>query len=83
VSSGRLIRALDRPGLDGAVIGSGDDGYERLRRVWNGVFDRRPAAVVRAGGVPDVQRTIVVAAEAGSLPRGAVRRAQFPGFLDL
>jgi FAD/FMN-containing dehydrogenase len=80
VNSGQLIRALDRSGLGGAVIGSGDDRYERLRRVWNGVFDRRPAAIVRAGSGPDVQRTIAVAGEAGSLLAVRCGGHSFPGF---
>jgi FAD/FMN-containing dehydrogenase len=80
VNSGQLIRALDRSGLDGAMIGSGDDRYEQLRRVWNGVFDRRPAAIVRAGSVPDVQRTIAVAGEAGSLLAVRCGGHSFPGF---
>jgi FAD binding domain/Berberine and berberine like len=80
VDRGGLIRALDRSGLGGAVIGSGDDGYERLRRVWNGVFDRRPAAIVRAGSVPDVQRVIAVVGEAGSLLAVRCGGHSFPGF---
>ena len=80
MNSGQLIRALDRSGLDRAVIGSGDEGYERLRRVWNGVFDRRPAAIVRADSVPDVQRTIAVAGEAGSLLAVRCGGHSFPGF---
>ena len=55
-------------------------GYERLRRVWNGVFDRRPAAIVRADSVPDVQRTIAVAGEAGSLLAVRCDGHSFPGF---
>ena len=80
MDQGGLIRALDRSGLGGAVIGSGDDGYERLRRVWNGVFDRRPAAIVRPVSVPDVQRVIAVAGEAGSLLAVRCGGHSFPGF---
>ena len=77
---GGMIRALDRSGLGGAVVGSGADGYERLRRVWNGVFDRRPAVIVRAGSVPDVQRAIAVAGEAGSLLAVRCGGHSLPGF---
>jgi FAD/FMN-containing dehydrogenase len=80
VNYGGLIRALDRSGLGGAVVGSGADEYERLRRVWNGVFDRRPAVIVRAGSVPDVQRAITVAGEAGSLLAVRCGGHSLPGF---
>src|SRR5262249_37314853 len=40
------IAAL-RSGLRGAVLLSGDEGYETARRVWNGNVDKRPAVIVR------------------------------------
>jgi len=43
-----------RAKLRGALIVQADDGYEEARRVWNGMIDRRPAAIVRAAGVADV-----------------------------
>src|SRR5262245_32980907 len=51
------IAAL-RSGLRGAVLLSGDDGYETARRVWNGNVDRRPAAIVRCMNASDVQRAV-------------------------
>src|SRR5215475_11648430 len=51
------IAAL-RSGLRGAVLLSGDDGYEAARRVWNGNVDRRPAAIVRCMDASDVQRAV-------------------------
>src|SRR5215831_14889632 len=51
------IAAL-RSGLRGAVLLSGDEGYETARRVWNGNVDRRPAVIVRCMSTSDVQRAV-------------------------
>src|SRR6185437_8052270 len=56
------IAAL-RSGLRGAVLLSGDEGYETARRVWNGNVDRRPAAIVRCMNASDVQRAVDFARE--------------------
>ena len=54
------IAAL-RSGLRGAVLLSGDEGYETARRVWNGNVDRRPAVIVRCLSFSDVQRAVDLA----------------------
>lgn len=41
-------------GLRGPVFVPGDAAYEQSRTVWNGMIDRRPAAVARCLGVADV-----------------------------
>ena len=51
--------------IEGAVLEPGEDGYEEARRVWNGMIDRRPAAVVRAAGVRDIAPTIRRARDLG------------------
>ena len=43
-----------RDNLHGALLSSGDQGYEEARRVWNGMIDRRPALIAVCGGVADV-----------------------------
>ncbi|CAN7423676.1 FAD-binding oxidoreductase [Rhizobium sp. LjRoot30] len=50
-------------GLDDVVAGPDHADYDRLRRVWNGIADRRPAAIVRARNADDVARTVALAAE--------------------
>ena len=49
----------------GEVIGPDDPGYDEARRVFNGMIDRRPAAVVRCTGAADVAAAITVAREEG------------------
>src|SRR4249920_2803963 len=47
------------------VITSDDDGYDEARAVHNGMFDRRPRAVVRAEQVADVMTAVNFAREHG------------------
>jgi FAD/FMN-containing dehydrogenase len=50
-----------RQGLRGALLGPSDEGYETIRRVWNGMIDRRPALIVRCAGVADIIDAITFA----------------------
>ena len=47
----------------GRVLRSGDDGYDEARLVHNGMFDKRPLAVVMAEQVGDKQIDLVVGME--------------------
>lgn len=49
--------------FEGEIILPGSAGYDAARIVWNGMIDRRPAAVARAAGVEDVRRTVRFARE--------------------
>jgi len=49
--------------ITGQVIAPGDPGYDDARRVFNGVFDRRPALIVRVADAADVARVIALARE--------------------
>jgi len=49
--------------LQGNVILPSDEGYEQARRVWNGMIDKRPGAVVRCSGVADVIEAVRFARE--------------------
>jgi hypothetical protein len=57
--------ALDTLGarLRGRLIRPGDDDYDAVRAVFNGMIDRRPAAVVQCGDRDDVVRGIAFARE--------------------
>ena len=51
-----------RAALHGALLRNGDDGYEQARHVWNGAFDRHPAAIVRCADASDVVNAVQFAA---------------------
>ncbi len=52
-------------GFDGEVILPGHDAYERSRVVWNGMVDRRPAAILRCATPEDVIAAVRFARESG------------------
>jgi FAD/FMN-containing dehydrogenase len=54
---GMAIDELQRS-FAGEIIAPESAGYDDARRVWNAVFDRRPALVVRPTSVADVQAAI-------------------------
>ncbi len=62
-----IRRALAGIKFDGLVIGPDHAEYERYRRIWNGVADRRPAAIIRARSVDDVRKAVGLAADQGAL----------------
>ncbi|HEX7049661.1 MAG TPA: FAD-binding oxidoreductase [Longimicrobiales bacterium] len=59
----RAIPGALRATLAGEVITPDDDAYDRARRVWNGMIDRYPAAVVRPRGAADVIECVRIARE--------------------
>src|SRR3954447_24008230 len=54
-----------RANVRGEVITPDDSGYEEARAVYNGMIDKRPAAVVRCTNAADVAATIGVARDEG------------------
>ena len=60
-----VVDDLARADLVGAVVGPGHGDYDRLRRVYNAVIERRPAAIVQAATAGDVQAVVRIAAERG------------------
>nr|PZN61553.1 MAG: FAD-linked oxidase [Pseudomonadota bacterium] len=57
VLKGRDVADL-RAALRGDVLTAGDGGYDEARRIWNGIFDRRPALIARCADAADVARAI-------------------------
>ena len=51
--------------LRGELVLPGEANYDEARRVWNGMFDRRPAAIARVQGAVDVVAVVNHAREAG------------------
>ncbi|MGH8223918.1 MAG: hypothetical protein ACREQZ_13195, partial [Woeseiaceae bacterium] len=49
--------------LDGQLLLNGDFGYDGARQIWNGMHDRHPAAIVRAGSTADVVSAVTFARE--------------------
>ncbi len=53
-----LRRSLNCP-----ILTTNDQEYEQTRRVWNGMIDRRPAAIVQPTGIADVMQVVRIARE--------------------
>lgn len=49
--------------IQGRVVVPGDSDYDEIRKIWNAMIDRHPAAIVRAAQAEDVQRTVGFARE--------------------
>ena len=49
--------------INGRVVLPGDSDYDDIRKIWNAMIDRHPAAIVRVAQSEDVQRTIGFARE--------------------
>ncbi|HEY8288405.1 MAG TPA: FAD-binding oxidoreductase [Acetobacteraceae bacterium] len=54
-----------RTRLRGGVLLPHDDGYEAARRVWNGLVDKRPAAILLCTSTSDVVEAVNVARASG------------------
>lgn len=65
-----VARSLDsvaidqlRAGLRGRALTAEDPDYDRFRRIWNGMIDKRPGLIVRCEGAADVGAAVRFAAE--------------------
>lgn len=52
----------------GEIITATCTGYEEARKIWNGMIDHRPRAIVRCTGVEDVQSAVRFAADRDLYP---------------
>jgi FAD/FMN-containing dehydrogenase len=52
----------------GEMLTPGSADYERARAIWNGMIDRRPAAIARCTGPADVVAAVRFATEQGIYP---------------
>jgi FAD/FMN-containing dehydrogenase len=52
-------------GLRGPLVRPGDDNYEEVRGVYNGMIDKRPAFIARCANVADVMRAVNFGRENG------------------
>jgi hypothetical protein len=68
-----------KAGLLGRLLCPGDDAYEAARKVWNGMFDRRPAFIARCAGTDDVIRAVTFARNNGLQPAVRGGGHSFPG----
>lgn len=52
-----------RADFRGPVLLAGDHGYESSRKIWNGMFDRKPAMIARCVGTHDIINAVNFARE--------------------
>jgi len=52
-----------RASIKGSVVRPEDSNYDEVRKIWNAMIDRRPAAIVQCADSADVQRAISFAGE--------------------
>lgn len=62
VLPGSALEAL-AAGLRGDVLLPGSQDYDQSRRLWNALFDKKPAMIVRCSGAADVQLAVAFARE--------------------
>ena len=51
-----------RAAFTGELIAPADPGYEQVRRVHNGLIDKRPALIARCRTVPDIVDAVTASA---------------------
>ena len=61
------------------VLAPKDAGYDDARLIWNGMFDKKPALIVRCRGTADVIAAVNFARDNGLLTAVRVRRPQLGG----
>jgi FAD/FMN-containing dehydrogenase len=64
----------------GRVLSASDAEYDQARRLWNKMFDRHPALIVRCTGAADIQRAVAFAHERQLLLAVRGGGHSFPGY---
>jgi FAD/FMN-containing dehydrogenase len=59
------LEALKATNFGTTAIYPDSPEYERKRRVWNGLIDRRPSAIVQASAIDDILEVVAVAKRTG------------------
>src|SRR5579872_6037049 len=54
--------------FEGEILTPASAGYDAARRIWNGMIDRRPAAIARCSGPSDVAAAVRFSADEGLYP---------------
>src|SRR5579885_3474991 len=54
--------------FEGEILTPASAGYDAARRIWNGMIDRRPAAIARCTGPSDVAAAVRFTADEGLYP---------------
>lgn len=57
-----------RSSFGGEILTPASAGYEEARKIWNGMIDHRPRAIVRCTGTEDVQSAVRFAADRDLYP---------------
>lgn len=57
------LAAAFRMRIEGDVYGPGEAGYEEARQGWNRIVSQKPAVVIMAASVEDVEKTVALADE--------------------
>ena len=75
-----LLRELAAARFDCALVTAGHPAFEAGRLVWNGLIDRRPAAIVRPRSAEDIRKAVGAAASAQAPLAVRCGGHSFPGF---
>jgi len=64
----------------GRLLTANDPDYDQARRIWNKMFDRRPALIARCSGAADIQRAVAFSRERDLLVAVRGGGHSYPGY---